>query len=361
MPVPKWLRIGAFAVLLLGLSACSLNDPQSTFDTHGPVARSQLRLFMLTLWWSIPVMLAVFGALFYSLFRFRQRQGDNTPPEQVHGNVRLELVWTVLPVFILIAIGVPTVRTIFHNQRRLSEADMGNALQVTAIGHQWWWEFEYPELGITTANQLHIPVGRTVNVRLRSADVLHSFWIPKLAGKRDLIPNQDNQLWFSADEAGIYNGQCAEYCLGAHAYMRFRVVAQEEHEFLAWADTFQGTPQQVSADPLVQRGQQLFVQKGCVGCHAVLGLGVAQNRVGPDLSNFGERLTVGAAVLPNTRENLARWIRNPQEVKPGNYMPVLWRPDDPNAAEEANAIAAYLQSLGREDTRQALRGDIYGY
>lgn len=319
---------------------------------RGPIAQTQLDLFMWTFWLSIAVLVLVLGVLVFAIVRFRRKwTGDKDAiPNQVHGSVPLEITWTIIPVIIVILIAVPTVRAIFETEIRVAPQEGDTIVNVT--GFQWWWRLEYPDLGIVTANELHVPAGSRVVLNLDSADVLHSFWAPKLAGKRDLIPNQDNQLWLIADEPGIYWGHCAELCLGPHAYMRFRVIVDEPEDFEAWVDSFQQAGQQAQAaqdDRLVEQGRMLYAQKGCVGCHTISGFAAYETGSPnfPNLTNFGLRNTVGAAVLENTQENLARWIRDPQSVKPGNYMPTLWRADDPKAEEESLAIAAYLLSLGR--------------
>src|SRR5690606_1968422 len=192
---------------------------------------------------------------------YRNRRGDDSIPEQTHGNVLLEVVWTTIPVIIVILIAVPTVRTIFRTQSFVESGEGDVAVNVT--GYQWWWKFEYPEYGITTANELHIPQGRRVILKLNSADVVHAFWVPRIAGKVDLIPNQDNQLWFVSDETGIFPAQCAELCLGAHAYMRFNVVVSEDAEFEEWVESFQQPEvMAVSSDALISQGRQLMASKG---------------------------------------------------------------------------------------------------
>ncbi|HEX7041488.1 MAG TPA: cytochrome c oxidase subunit II [Trueperaceae bacterium] len=346
------------AVLTFVLSGCSLSGEQSVFSPVGPLASEQLGLFMWTWYLSIPVMLLVGGVLVYVIVRYRSRQGDDSIPGQTHGNVLLEVLWTTIPVIIVILVAVPTVRSIFKTQTYI-EAGEGD-VEVRVTGYQWWWKFEYPEYGITTANELHVPVGARVVLDLQSGDVLHAFWAPRLGGKVDLIPHQDNQLWLQADEPGVYRGQCAELCLGAHAYMRFRVVVEEQEDFDRWVASFQEpVVQTVSDDPRVQQGRTLFAQKGCIGCHAndnyAEGVSYGQPQF-PELTNFGLRHTVGAGVLDATLENVAQWIMNPQSVKPGNHMPTLWAEDDPNREEEATAIAAYLLSLGAEQ-RTADAGD----
>ncbi len=353
-----WRRrlLGGLAlVALLLTTACEFSGPQSVMSPAGPVAQAQLDVFMWTFWLSWPVMIAVFGALIYALYRFRARSDEDakTIPHQTHGNTQLEIAWTIVPVILVILIAVPTVRAIFASEY-IIERDQYTAddVIVRATGYQWWFKFEYPNDGFVTANEMVIPVGRRVIVELDSADVLHAFWVPNLAGKRDMIPNQDNQVWFVADAPGIYFGQCAELCLGAHAYMRFRVIAVEEDEYQAWIHAFQRgaeLTQQVQADPLIEQGRTLMAQKGCIGCHTVDGFypGVSVgNPDFPDLTNFGLRTTVGAAIRDNTPEHLAAWIRDPQVMKPGNRMPTLWTADDPDAEQEAEALAAYLLSLG---------------
>ena len=358
----RWLRrrsvftFPLLAVLTAILSGCDLSSPQSIMETAGPVARSQLELFEFTFWLATGVLAAVTGALIFAMWRYRSRDDDELPP-QVHGVMSLEIAWTLAPAIILVILGIPTVRVIFQNQSHIDETTP-NDLVVNVTGYQWWWEFEYPELGITTANELHIPTGRRIVLNLNSGDVLHSFWVPKLAGKRDLIPNQDNQLWLEADEPGLYYGQCAELCLTAHAYMKFRVIASDEAGFNTWTAAFNEGAQEVTQqtspqDQVFAEGKALFKTKGCANCHAIDGYAMGQGA--PDLTNFGLRTSLAAGVLDNTPENLAAWLRNPQAVKPGNYMPTLWAADDPERDTQIAAITAYLESLGQGETLEARR------
>ena len=349
MPM-RWLRRALPAAVLAPLlAACSFDGAQSTFRPAGEIARDQMDLFMWTYWLSWPVMIGVFGVLIYVLFRYRRRKGD-AMPVQSHGNPALEVILTIIPVIIIIAVAIPTVRSIFRTQTFVEATDEDVVVHVT--GYQWWWKFDYPQYGITTANELIMPVGKRLILQLNSADVVHAFWVPRLGGKVDLIPNQNNQLWLTADEPGVYPGQCAELCLGAHAYMRFKVIVTEDDEFDDWVESFQA-PEVVaiSSDQQINQGRMLLASKGCIGCHSVdnyaEGLSVGQPNY-PDLTNFGLRESVGANVLPATLENVAAWIADPQAVKPGNYMPTLWRADDPNREQEATAIAAYLLSLGAD-------------
>lgn len=365
MQARRWRLGGLLLAATLLLAGCEFSGPQSALDPAGPVAQAQKDLFLWTYWLSWPVMLGVGGVLIYALFRFRAKDAkdEKAIPAQTHGNTALELGMVLVATVIVVLVAVPTVRTIFQTEQRIEIADMGpDDLLVRATGYQWWFKFEYPDLGITTANELIIPVGRRVVVELDSADVLHSLWVPNLAGKRDMIPNNRNQVWFVADRAGTFYGQCAELCLGAHAYMRFRVIAEDAAGYDAWVASFQNAATQVvSSDPLVQRGQQLVAQKGCIGCHTIDGY-MPGVRVGnpdfPDLTNFGLRTTVGAAIADNTPENLAAWLRDPQAMKPTNRMPTLWTADDPNADEEIAAIVAYLLSLGTADATGAVNGTV---
>lgn len=370
MPVVRrFRRVAPPLGLAMILSGCVTDGPRSTLHPLGEVARQQMDLFMWTFWLSIAVLILVIGVLIFAILRFRkQYTGDKDAiPNQTHGSVPLEITWTIIPVIIVVLVAVPTVRAIFATEVRVTPEEGDTLVNVT--GYQWWWSFEYPELGIVTSNELHMPVGSRLILDLDSADVLHSFWVPKLAGKRDMIPNQENQLWLSADEPGIYYGHCAELCLGAHAYMRFRVIVDEQEDYDAWVASFQnaGQPAEAPAQPLqdaqlISEGAALFAQKGCIGCHTVEGY--ADFQIGspdyPNLTNFGLRKTVGAGVLENNRENLARWIRDPQAVKPGNYMPTLWQADDPNAEKESDAIAAYLLSLGSDDGQPRAQADARG-
>jgi cytochrome c oxidase subunit II len=354
------------------ITACDFAGPQSALSPAGPIAQAQRDLFAWTYWLSWIVILAVAGVLVYSIVRFRAKGDEDRKslPRQVHGSTALEIVWFVIPVILIILVAVPTVRTIFATEYRIERADYrDDDVIVRATGYQWWFKFEYPREGFVTANEMVIPVGRRVIVELDSADVLHSFWVPNLAGKRDMIPNQDNQVWFRADHVGHYFGQCAEFCLGAHAYMRFRVIAVTEADYQAWVASFTDAGEIAAtaavADPEVERGRALMAQKGCIGCHTVEGFapGVSVGSPDfPDLTNFGQRTTLGAAIKANTPENLAAWLRDPQGMKPGNFMPALWQANDPAAEEEIAAVVAYLLSLGATpvDTTTALIGADHG-
>jgi cytochrome c oxidase subunit 2 len=297
----------------------------------------QLDVFWITLFVCLSLFLATGGLLLYTVWRFRARSDrDQAPLAQTHGNWKIEFGLVGIVSVLLLVIAVPNFWALFAAHDVPSEEE--NVLRVNVTAAQWWWKFEYPDLDITTANELHIPVGRAVQLYLRSGDVIHSFWVPRLAGKMDVIPNQDNTMWFKADAAGVYFGQCAEFCGTSHAHMRFRVVATLGADFEAWIQA-QQQPARPPTDALAWEGAQLFLQKGCTGCHAIAGT-AAQGQVGPDLTHVGRRRTMAAGIMDNTPENLARWLKNPQALKPGSTMPNLGLQDS-----EIDALVAYLRHL----------------
>lgn len=265
------------------------------------------------LWWTGGVFVVVELLLVYALLRFRSGRSDNEVPDQVHGFTALEIGWTLIPAAILFFIAIPTVRTIFEIDGPPPDPD---PLEITVIGHQWWWEFQYPELGFVTANELHVPVGRTANLTLASADVIHSFWVPQLGGKRDLNPGTENRLWFTPTEVGVYYGQCAELCGTSHANMRMRVFVDDSATFAEWVTSMQQPATPDSA------GAMTFLISGCAACHSIAGT-PAQGTVGPNLTNVGRRTTLASSLIPNTPEKMAAWLRAPDSVKPGALMPDL--------------------------------------
>jgi cytochrome c oxidase subunit 2 len=346
----RWAPALCLSLAFLWLAGCAQIDyPQSTLHPKGDFAHLVDGLFRTTLRWATVVFFLVEGALVYALFRFRGKPSD-AEPEQTHGNAILEVVWTVIPAVILVLIAIPTIKTIF----KTAAVPDDDPLVVEVIGHQWWWEFKYPEYNLVTANELHVPVGRTVDLKMTTVDVLHSFWTPQLAGKRDVFPGRENRLWFKAEQAGDYPGQCAEFCGLQHGRMAFRVVAEDPAAFEAWrtglaalaatpaapdtaqADTSKAAPP--AEDPLVAQGRQLFNTKGCLGCHALSAVG-APSMTGPNLAGIGDRTHIAAGWLPNTDENLASWLRDPQAVKVGVLMPKLGLNED-----EIKALVAYLRS-----------------
>jgi cytochrome c oxidase subunit 2 len=335
----RGFRIGAPALLLAAVTlavGCSPEQyPQTTLIPRADFAREADTLMWTTLKWATVVFVLVEGALLYAIWKFRNRPGA-AEPVQTHGNTTLEIVWTIIPAFILAIIAVPTVRTIMKTSQRPGPG----ALQVTVIGHQWWWEFRYPELGITTAGDLVVPSGRTVSLEMTTADVLHSFWLPQFAAKRDVFPNRYSNLWFKAEVEGNFPAQCVEFCGAQHGRMAYRIISVKPEAFDAWAANFNTPPEDFSADstanPLVREGQALFTSKGCGGCHS---MSPALPLIGPNLHHVGSRSHIAAGTLENTDENLARWIKNPQEWKTGVLMPNLGLTD-----QETAAIVAYLRA-----------------
>lgn len=303
---------------------------------EGPQAIEADRLWDVTFAIAVIVFFVVEGALVFILFKFKEgkRAGE---PKQVHGHTRFELLWTMIPVLILTGIAFMTVPVIFQQAR---EPD--NALKVEVIGHQWWWEYRY-ENGVVTANELHIPVNRPVYLELKSVDVIHSYWIPKLAGKQDVVPGRVNTMIIEATEPGEYLGQCAEYCGLSHANMLASAIAHEPADFDAWLDD--QMQDAVSASGLAAEGEDLFLNgtfaegQQCIACHTVGGtdaLGV----IGPDLTHFADRSRFAGAMFERDDENLTAWLDDPPGRKPGSLMPDLDLTE-----EQVEALVAYLQSL----------------
>jgi cytochrome c oxidase subunit 2 len=290
-------------------------------------------LFWVTLALSLVVFVLVAGLLVVSIARFRSRPGEVGEPEQVHGNRTLELVWTVGPALLLGALFVLAVVTMGR-----ADAEEPGALRVRVVGWQWWWEYQLED-GVVAANELHLPVGVPTRLEMTSGDVVHAFWVIRFGWKRDVIPGKLNVLPVRVDQAGTYQGACAEYCGRQHAWMRPRVVAEPPETFEAWLAR-QRAPADPPADDLARRGQEVFLTNTCVNCHAVRGT-PAGSRVGPDLTHFGGRTTLGAGVAENTPEELRRWLRDPNELKPGTLMPSYSNLAD----EELDALVAYLRGL----------------
>jgi cytochrome c oxidase subunit 2 len=442
MHLPSFLRLfGRNALRVLSVASCllltgcdlnfwTMKGHQSTIDVEGPVAHHQLKLFYVTCWVTFVIFVLVGSTLAYATWKFRARNEADEhaePPAQSHGNPVIEIGLIFLSIAALVIIAVPTLRAIWYtydvpgaeNRENFEKmVKQGEAYEVTATGYQWWFKFEYPTEQINgigalvTSNELVIPAGRPVRINLRTVDVIHSFWVPKLAGKVDMIPNRGNHLWLQADKAGYFWGQCAEYCGDSHAVMRFRVIALDDQAFRAWVaaqkapartvnaqaasadrpkaqfaalkewkrnekgytDKFDVSPldtwvQQQQADEknedpaLIARGRKLFQEKTCVSCHTVRGH-EGGGTTAPNLTHVGARTTIAAGLLENNPEQLARWLRHPDQVKPGNkmyygvnlgtgVMPGYmkqnekgeWVPNIVLSDDEIHALVAYLQSL----------------
>ncbi|MGH9154297.1 MAG: cytochrome c oxidase subunit II, partial [Acidimicrobiales bacterium] len=272
----------------------------------------------------------------YAGVRFRRRSEDEAPV-QVHGNARMELGWTIAPAAVLAVVGVLTVSTVFDINKIPTGPDV---LEVSVTGHQWWWEYEYTDVGVTTANEMHIPIGRKVALTLLSDDVIHSFWPPKLAGKVDVIPNRVNHMVIEAEKPGIYYGQCAEFCGLSHANMKLRVVAHPQAEFDAWliSNTRPASLPEAGTDPEAAAGAALFRGRGCASCHTVEGY--SAGTLGPDLTHLQQRKVFAGAIFDINDKNLRRWLRDPPAEKPGSLMPDLDLSED-----DISKLIAYLDTL----------------
>jgi cytochrome c oxidase subunit 2 len=285
------------------------------------------------------IFLVVFTLLLYSVVKFRKRKSDDgREPPQVYGSNQVELAWTIIPILIVVALFMATARVIASVQK---QARLDKGIEIVAIGHQFWWEFRYPGLGVVTANELHVPVSDDNHptptiIKLLSADTDHSFWVPRLAGKTDLIPNHPNSMWIDPHEAGVYLGQCAQYCGTQHAKMLLRVYVQPRVDFDRW---IQEQRQPATVIDATSQGHRIFETTACINCHAVAGT-VASGRFGPDLTHLMSRDTIAAGAAKNTPENLRQWISNPDAIKPGSLMPAMQLSD-----QELDALTAYLETL----------------
>jgi cytochrome c oxidase subunit II len=339
------LRIGLRSVALLFCCATvAAADPSSISQTNifapqSTPAKSILHLSILVLATTGIIFVVVSTLLVYSIVKFRARSANvNSEPAQVYGSTQIELAWTIIPILIVIVLFVATARGIHEIQ----DAPMpANAVEITVIGHQFWWEYRYPQLGIVTANELHIPVSDPAHpkptfLQLLSADTDHSFWIPELAGKTDLIPNHPNRLWMDPEHTGIFLGQCAQYCGTQHAKMLLSVSVDSPEDFEEWV---REQRQPAVADERVAAGKRVFETTACINCHAISGT-VANGRFGPDLTHLMSRTTIAAGAALNTPENLHLWIQNPDAIKHGSLMPAMKLSDS-----DLDALVGYLETL----------------
>jgi cytochrome c oxidase subunit 2 len=400
----RWGRAGFALGALALLTGCDYNfwrmdGHQSTINVAGPVARSQLEVFYVTCWVTLVIFILVGSVLAYATLKFRAKteaEEKAVPPEQGHGNPLIELGLIAASVLALVIIAIPTLKGIWYTYD-VPEDRKADTYEITATGYQWWFKFEYPSEQIagsgalTTGNELVIPAGRPVRVNVRTIDVIHSFWVPKLAGKVDMMPNRANFLWLQADEPGYFWGQCAEYCGDSHAVMRFRVIALSPKDFADWVAQQTAPARTVAPKPgetpkaqfaslrtfkqnetgitdkfdvapleawkakqfpekgenaaLIAQGKALFVAKTCASCHEVRGHGAA-GISGPNLTHIGARTTLAAGLIENNAEQLQRWIHNPGAVKPGNKMAKAYIDNNIKLTpEDEVALVAYLQSL----------------
>ncbi len=352
-----WSQVALVTGLALLLAACGRTEvadfPMDALSPDGPIARLQDNLWNIVFPIAVAIFVLVQGLIIVAMLKFRARPTDTELPRQIHGNTKLEIFWTAIPALILVGVAVPTVQGIFT---LAEEAPEGERVDVRVVGKQYWWQFEYPGAGVLTANELVIPTDTPVYVELDGIGeyedaagnpardqnlVLHSFWVPRLAGKLDFVPGHERFLTIEASEAGVYRGTCAEFCGLSHANMRFYVVALERAEFDQWLAE-QAEDAQPPESGQEQQGSELFAQN-CVACHQVRGHEAnGGSRLGPDLTHFASREQFAGAIFDtDDTEQIKAWIQNPQREKPGAQMLPF-----PNfSEEELDALAAYLQSL----------------
>ena len=302
----------------------------SIFDPASPPAASIRDLSYLVFAITGFIFVVVEGVLIYSLIRFRGGKNSDSEPPQVYGSKPIEIAWTAAPALIVFILILVTTRTLWEVKLNIPEPKEGDgALFVSVVGRQWWWEYNYTyyngkKISFTTANELHVPVSikgaeHRIYLTLQSADVCHSFWVPRLAGKTDLLPGRTNHMWIQPDQKGLFVGQCAEYCGTQHANMLLRVVVDSEEDFRIWL-TNQQLPAVENAG--ASEGKAAFLAQTCVNCHRIRGTSAA-GTFGPDLTHLMSRETLAAGMEPNNRDNLRSWIDNPQKIKPGCLMPAF--------------------------------------
>ena len=329
------LAIGMLFTLAMAGCASSPSWFQPASTNAALIANLGTAIFAI----AIGVFVVVETLLVISVVRFsRKRDGE---PKQIEGNTRFEIAWTAAPAIVLAVVFVLSVQTL--TQVAYSPSSAGgtnpspNALHVRVIGHQWWWEFQYPDLNIVTAGELHVPVNTVVNFDLESVDVIHSFWIPQLAGKTDVIPGHVNHTWFQANTVGQFHGQCAEFCGMEHALMRMEAIVQTSDQFQIWVKQQQAPMAAMTGD--AAKGQQVFLGSACIACHTIDGT-PAQGKVGPNLTHFASRSTFAGATFDITPLSLDNWLANPPAVKPGTQMPNL------NLSKaDIDSLVAFLTSL----------------
>jgi cytochrome c oxidase subunit II len=329
-------RLAVFALLaliaLVALAGCGETNGANFLNPAGPQAQQEANLFYFILVVATVIFVAVTAALLYSVIRFRARPGSPAA-RQFSGNTPLELIWTIVPSLVLLGVLILTINTLFVGLAKPEQA----TFTVQAIGHQWWWEFRYPDQKIVTADEMVIPVGKVVDVELISNNVIHSFWVPEIAGKTDVIPGRTNKMWLKSDKTGTFRGECTEYCGQQHANMNFQVVVEDDAGFQSWVTGQQQGPSEASQ---AMPGQKIFAQR-CFTCHLINGQTESVSQIGPNLTHFGSRNLIAGGVLTNTPENLKAWIHDTQQFKPGNDMPAFTTiPDD-----QLNELVAYLESL----------------
>ena len=341
----RLVRVLPLALLAFIAASCADDLPMNSLDPAGPIARQIDGLFWLTFWVAAAIFVVVEAAILVAVIFFRDRPSREEEPKQTHGNPKLEVAWTVVPILILAVLAVPTIRAVFD----LTDTS-GSEMTIEVIGHQWWFEYVYPAEGITTANVLVIPEDIEVALALTSEDVIHNFWVPRLNGKRYAVPGQVTTLLLQADDPGEYWGQCGEFCGLSHSLMRARVQVMTAEGFEQWVSDQLEAANEPEPNSLAAAGQELFssgvfttdegVSYSCTQCHVIAGVNDQTAQAAPDLTHFASRNVFAGASLDRTAENVARWLANPPAIKPGSYMPNL------NLSQEhITALVAYLETL----------------
>jgi len=316
-------------------------SPTSIFAPASTPADSIFGLSIFVLLTVVSIFVVVFTLLVYAMVKFRHKSGDDRrEPAQIYGSTQVELAWTVIPILIVVALLLAGARVVASVQ---DAPRPPGALDVVVTGHQYWWEYRYPKLNIVVANELHVPVSDPAHptptfLTLLSADTLHSFWVPQLAGKTDLIPNHPNSMWIEPHKTGLFLGQCAQYCGTQHAKMLLRVYVDSQEDFDRWVQAQQQVPR-ISTQGAAAAGQRVFESTACVNCHTVSGT-TAKGIFGPDLTHLMTRNTIAAGAAPNTPETLRLWIKNPDAFKPGSKMPAMGLSD-----RDLDAVTAYMEAL----------------
>jgi cytochrome c oxidase subunit II len=305
----------------------------NALDPQSPLARAIYDLGIVATIVFALIFVIVTGAITFSIFRFRTRPGE-PDPRQILGNRKVEIAWTIIPFLIVIFLFVITLSAMNRG-----DPPPAPSPDLVITGHQFWWEVDYPGSGVITANEIHIPTGKRLSVRLESKDVLHEFWVPKLTRKESNVPGQPNHIWIQADKPGDYIGQCSEFCGTQHAWMRILVVADEPAQFEQWQRT-QLSPAQAPTNGAALKGQELFRTSSCINCHAINGVPGANLRVAPDLTHVGSRKQLASGMIDNTPANMRLWLKSPQHIKPGALMPDFTFSD-----EQLDQLATYLSTL----------------
>ena len=325
--------LATFALLT---TSCRQDGPLNWIQARGPIAKEIGGLWNVVFWAAVAVFFLVEGLIVIALFRFRQRKGDTSMPVQTHGNTRLELGWTIAPALILVALAFPTLGTIWSLAR-----EKPDSLHITVTAHQWWWQYDYAKEKIATANELHIPTGRPVLLTLKSADIIHSYWVPKLAGKQDVVPTMTNHLTIEASDPGEYFGTCVEFCGLSHANMRLRVFAHSPADYAKWVAGQQALPAESTG--LAAKGKAVFLGQQCVSCHTINGT-KANATVGPNLTHFASRTSFAGSIFDRNPDNLRAWLTDAPKEKPGSKMPAGVATMG-LSQDDITALIAYLQSL----------------